>query len=677
MSLRYKALIAVVVLVAFLTGFLVVSSSTLFEEDARERIDKELKKDQRILDERIKFSAEVSRQGMRASAADQGLVEFLSDARFGDFGDNLRPFAKDWRRDAGGEIAIFAVDIFTAEDRNAEILGMVNQDLALVFLNAEEGTETAGIANDPELLKFINDFFLPAWDAGTAEGLPTSDDAVLPVAGKVYLVVQNYLWVSIQNQEPVGVGVVLTELSRDWLQRARGEDDDADEIEKIIFTGEAVASSTLDSHEQAEQIVQEARDSGMIREDTVVRNFDFVLDDEAFQGVAFSSSLSPETMPNRPGFVAFKSLDKELQPFVQLRQQVFLIGGGLGLLAAIVAYFGAYLVISKLRRIEDATKRIREGAFDTRVQIRGRDELAKLGKAFNDMTTGLKALGMYTHETLAKNLLDNPQLLGTTSLREEGSIYFSDIKGFTSISEGMSAEDLTSQLNEYFAALGKKLKEERGYVDKFIGDSIMAFWGPPFVKEGDYAVRACETAIASMKVAAELREEWRKQNKPLFYQRIGVATGEVVIGNIGTDTKKNFTVIGDSVNLASRLEGANKLYGTEILVDERTRELAQQFVIFREVDQIRVVGKNKPVRVFEPIAMVGGETAVYATVFMNYEQALALYRKREFAQAIDILGSFLDEKPEDGPGKWLLERCTELKANVPEDWEPVTTATTK
>lgn len=678
MSLRYKALIAVVVLVAFLTGFLVVTSSTLFEEDARKRINKELEKDQRILDERITFAAQISKQGMRASAADQPLLEFITDARYGDFTDtHLGRFAQDWRKDAGGDIAIFAFDIFTAEDRNAQVLGKVSDDLLYVCLNAETKIDSDALLTDPELRKFIQDFFQPAWDAGTAKDLPTSKAAVLPVAGRVYLVVQNYMWVSLQRLEPVGVGIVLTELSREWLRRSASAEEDVDDIEKIIFTGDAVASTTLDSFDKAESIVREARESGMIREDTVRRDFDFQLDDETYLGFAFSSTLSPEDMPNRPGFVAFKSLDKELEPFVLLRRQVFVIGAGLGLIAAILAYFGAYLVISKLRRIEDATKRIREGAFDTRVQIRGRDELAKLGKAFNDMTTGLKALGMYTHETLAKNLLDNPELLGATSKREEGSIFFSDIKSFTSISESLSAEDLTSQLNEYFAALGTKLKEERGYVDKFIGDSIMAFWGPPFVKEGDYAVRACETAIASMKVAAKLRDRWRELNKPLFYQRIGIATGEVVIGNIGTDTKKNFTVIGDSVNLASRLEGANKLYGTEILVDERTRELAMKFVIFREVDQIRVVGKTRPVRVFEPLALVGGETAVYATDYLNYEQALALYRKREFTQAIELLNSFLNERPEDGPGRWLLHLCRELSAGVPEDWEPVTTATSK
>src|SRR5690554_3136061 len=152
MSLRYKALIAVVVLVAFLTGFLVVTSSTLFEEDARKRINKELEKDQRILDERITFAAQISKQGMRASAAAQPLLEFITDARYGDFTDtHLGRFAQDWRKDAGGDIAIFAFDIFTAEDRNAQVLGKVSDDLLYVCLNAETKIDSDALLTDPEL----------------------------------------------------------------------------------------------------------------------------------------------------------------------------------------------------------------------------------------------------------------------------------------------------------------------------------------------------------------------------------------------------------------------------------------------------------------------------------------------------------------------------------------------
>ena len=685
MSLRYKALIAVIALVAFLTGFLVVSSSNLFEEDARIRIARALDKDRGILDERINTSARISSTGMRASAASSELVQLFASDEVQMIGDNLLPFAREWRRDADGDIAIAAIDSFVAKERRANVIGKAGEALAYVAMESDariDARRHAELLADPELTKFVIDFYLPAFSAGTAKDLPADfAAAVLPVAGKVYLVVQSFLWSSIQGKEPVGVGIVLTELSRHWLMRSAVHvaetAESSDDIGKIVFISDIIASSTLDGPDAAQSVLDNARGLAAVGNSGRAKPFEFELDGETHIGIAFSSGLSPKGSPNRAGFIAVKSLDAELASFVKVGKRVALIGGGLGLIAAIIAYFGAYIVIRKLRLMQDATVKIREGDFDTRVKVRGRDELARLGTAFNDMTTGLKALGMYTHDTLARNLLDNPELMAAASVREEGSIFFSDIKGFTGISEGLSAEALTAQLNEYFTALGEELREQKGYVDKFIGDSIMAFWGPPFVTEGDYAVRACETAIASFKVAAQLREEWSKQGKPLFFQRIGIATGEVVLGNIGTETKKNFTVIGDSVNLASRLEGANKLYGTEVMVDERTRDLAEQFVLFREIDQIRVVGKTQPVRVFEPLAMVGGETAVHTSEYMKYEQALAHYRKREFGQAIPLLKEMLNRKPDDGPSEWLLALCRELREAEPAGWEPVTTATSK
>jgi class 3 adenylate cyclase len=684
-SLRYKALIAVIVLVAFLTGFLVVGSSSLFEEDTRIRIAKALDKDRDTLEERILTAARVSSAGMKASAASSELVQLFASDEVATIGDNLLPFAREWRRDADGDVAIAAIDSFVAEDRRANVIGRAGEHLAYVALEGSAQVDAQGRAEllaDPELTKFVTDFFLPAFNAGTAKDLPADfKAAVLPVAGKVYLVVQSLLWSSIQGKEPVGVGIVLTELSRAWLLRSAGQAAESarsgDDIGKIVFTSEGIGSSTLDGPDSARSVLDAARELGAVGESGRAEPFEFELDGETHIGMAFCSGLSPENSPLRPGFIAFKSLDAELASFVEVGQRVALIGAGLGLAAAILAYWVAYLVIRQLRQMQDAMLKIRRGDFDTRVEVRGRDELARLGKAFNDMTAGLKALGMYTHDTLARNLLDDPELMAAASVREEGSIFFSDIKGFTSISEGLGAEALTAQLNEYFTALGQELREQGGYVDKFIGDSIMAFWGPPFVNEGDYAVRACETAIASFKVAARLREEWGKQGKPLFFQRIGIATGEVVIGNIGTDTKKNFTVIGDSVNLASRLEGANKLYGTEVMVDERTRDLAAEFVLFREIDQIRVIGKAQPVRVFEPLAMLGGEGARDSRGYGAYEQALAHYRAREFEQAISLLEEMLSWKRDDGPSAWLLAQCRELRQDVPTGWEPVTTATSK
>jgi adenylate cyclase len=157
--------------------------------------------------------------------------------------------------------------------------------------------------------------------------------------------------------------------------------------------------------------------------------------------------------------------------------------------------------------------------------------------------------------------------------------------------------------------VARHVKEEGGYIDKFIGDSVMAFFGPPFIKEANFAGRACRAALAAAQAAAALRSTYARDGKPLFHQRMGIATGEIVVGNIGSSTKKNFTVIGDSVNVASRLEGMNKAYGTEILIDERTQELVRNELLAREIDRVSVRGKQKAVRIYELLGHVQSTTA--------------------------------------------------------------------
>jgi hypothetical protein len=267
-SLRYKALIAVIVLVALLTCLLVVSSSSLFEEDARIRIAKALDTDRDILDEHIIAAARISSAGMKASAASSELVQlFASDEMIG---DNLLPFAREWRRDADGDVAIAAIDSFVAEDRRANVIGTAGEGLAYVAMESDaqvNAKRQAELLADPELTKFVVDFYLPAFNAGTAKDLPAdSTAAVLPVAGKVYLVVQSFLWSSIQGKEPVGVGIVLTELSRRWLMRSAGQVAERAEsrggIGKIVFTAGMVTSSTLDGPDAAQSVFDAAREPG-------------------------------------------------------------------------------------------------------------------------------------------------------------------------------------------------------------------------------------------------------------------------------------------------------------------------------------------------------------------------------------------------------------------------------
>jgi adenylate cyclase len=679
MSLRYKALIAVVLLVALLTGVLMLRSGDSFEQEARARIAGELAKDARFLNAQVKLAARNTRTALEGSAESSELVQLFSSAEIAELGlgQNLLHYAGEWRQDSDADVALAALDAFVAEDKRAQLIAPAGKDMHIVATATRTGAAPdKSLLADPELIGFMDRFYRVYLTAGKPQSL--SQAAVLPVAGSVYLVVQSYLFESLQSRLVVGIGVVLTEINTQWItSNLPNENKDAqtNRVEKLVFSGDVLTASTLDDNETASEVFSHAISMDGTGEGA---QFEVATDDETLLGLKLSSDLAPPNLVDRPGFITVKSLDRELAAFNTVRTDVFLFAGGLAILAAFAAYFGAYLVIRQLRRLQDATLKIRGGDFDTRVNIRGRDELAKLGKAFNDMTSGLKALGLYTHETLARSVLDNPALLGQSSAREEGSIFFSDIKGFTSIAEGMGAEAVTEQLNEYFGALGQSLRAQHGYVDKFIGDGIMAFWGPPFVKEGDYAERACTAALECIATGADLRARWQQQGKPQFFQRIGIATGEVVVGTIGTENKKNFTVIGDSVNLASRLEGANKVYGTEILVDERTAELARREVLFREIDQIVVVGKHEPVRIFEPVSLLKTGTQPVRKQLALYEKALTRYRAAEFEAAVLTLDELETLDPGDGPAHWLRARCHSLIANPPADgWEPVTTATSK
>jgi len=372
--------------------------------------------------------------------------------------------------------------------------------------------------------------------------------------------------------------------------------DPALRVHQVIHAGDAVTGQTLgDAAAASEALRAAAAAAGAGR---------------------FEARLAGERHPVRSeplggagvGF-QLKSLDRELAPLHRLLRQVGLAGAVALVLGAAAAWGMAWLVIRRLQRLKQATLRVRSGDFETRVGARGRDEVALLGRAFDDMVVGLKALGLYTDPALARHILDRSRLMGEEGLRTEGTVFFCDLEGFTSVAESLPAEELIRQLEEYFTLVGRVVAEEGGYLDKFIGDSVMAWWGPPFLEEPDHAARALRAAWRCRAGAAELRERWAAGGRPLLRQRVGIATGEVIVGNLGSATKKNFTVIGDRVNVASRLEGANKRYGTEILVDGETARCAGPLFRLREIDRIQVPGRQEAVHVFELIG-VGEEAEV-------------------------------------------------------------------
>jgi adenylate cyclase len=273
-------------------------------------------------------------------------------------------------------------------------------------------------------------------------------------------------------------------------------------------------------------------------------------------------------------------------------------------------------------------------------------------------------------------LIDNPTLTGAEGQRRVMTVLFCDLKGFTSLSEGMTPQGLVKVMNRYLSIMSEPIRNNRGIIDKYIGDGIMAYWGPPFVGEADHARLACLAAMEMIEQIATLRREIPEllgvRGTPMETcdLRIGVATGEALVGSIGSDVMMSYTVMGDVVNLASRLEGANKAYGTRNLVSERTIAAAGAAFEVREIDRVVVAGHTHSEVIFEILGRKDELTPQQLATRDRYTEGLTAYRERRWDDALRALGASLEAMPGDGPSMALLKRVESLKANPPsQDWD--------
>ena len=250
------------------------------------------------------------------------------------------------------------------------------------------------------------------------------------------------------------------------------------------------------------------------------------------------------------------------------------------------------------------------------------------------------------------------------------TVMFSDIRDFTTLSEGLTPDELVNLLNQYLSAMTDILFRNLGTLDKYIGDAIMAFWGSPFPQQ-DHAHCACRCALEMIASLEELNRKWEKQGGRRIAIGIGLNTGPVNVGNMGSDKRLAWTVMGDNVNLASRLEGMTKQYRSRVIISESTYDqVADQFV-GREVDRIRVKGKKKPVVIYELLAPIS-ERDAYAALLTKYNAALDVYRSQNWQEATGMFGELLAAYPDDGPTQVLLQRCVEFLEEAPEsDWDGV------
>jgi adenylate cyclase len=249
------------------------------------------------------------------------------------------------------------------------------------------------------------------------------------------------------------------------------------------------------------------------------------------------------------------------------------------------------------------------------------------------------------------------------------SAFFSDIQGFTTISEKLSPRQLVALLNDYLTEMTDILLAHGGTVDKFEGDAIVAFFGAPTALP-DHADTACRCALAMQARLAQLEKIWEDQGRPGLNTRIGICSGTAVVGNMGSRNRLDYTMMGDTPNTASRLEGANKIYGTKILASASTARAATG-VRFREIDAVRLKGKNRAITVFEPMELASRITPADEWLIANYQKALTAYREGKWETAASLFDSILIQHPDDRPSQVMVARCEQFKKDPPVSWDGV------
>src|SRR3984957_801728 len=373
-------------------------------------------------------------------------------------------------------------------------------------------------------------------------------------------------------------------------------------------------------------------------------------------------------------------LRKDANMTVQKQHQVMLISVVLTVLAAILGLVFAALVSTgvtrPVRRLLEGARAVEAGDLDETLVATSRDEIGHLTIAFNQMVEQLRlkerlreTFGKYVDPRVVEGLISGPAL-AAEGQRRVMTVLFCDVRGFTSTSEGMTPQGLVKVMNRYFSTMSAPIRQHQGVIDKYIGDAIMAYWGPPFADDAKQAQLASLAALEMLQLVPQLRAELPEQLgvrtlHNTFDIRIGIATGEVLVGSIGSELMMSYTVMGDTVNLASRLEGANKEYGGRILVSGATAAGASEAVEAREIDRVVTLGQTHPEVVFEIMGRKGELTAAQLELRARFSEGLAAYRGQRWEEARRAFEAALVASPEDGPSTAFIKRIEVLAITPP------------
>jgi adenylate cyclase len=367
--------------------------------------------------------------------------------------------------------------------------------------------------------------------------------------------------------------------------------------------------------------------------------------------------------------------DDVLGPLRATRRMTLLVTVAATALAVLVAIVMGVRFGGALRALALETERVGRFQLDPRPIVASSVvEVRQLSAAIEDMKRGLRSFRKFVPADIVRRLLASGDEAMQGGRRQTITVHVSDIAGFTSFSETLSPEALVELLCEYLSLVSEEIVASGGTLDKYIGDAVMAFWNAPSPVE-DHAFVACRTALENRRRVASLRTAWTAAGRPEIACRVGIHTGEAVVGNVGSDARLDFTAIGDSVNLASRLEGLGKMYGVDLVISETTRALAGDRVVTRPLDRVAVKGREAGILIHELIGLaedVGDEERRAAD---RHADALAAYFEQRWDDALAILAR---ARAGDGPTVLLVETIAELRAKPPaHDWDGVRRMTTK
>ena len=385
-------------------------------------------------------------------------------------------------------------------------------------------------------------------------------------------------------------------------------------------------------------------------------------------------SKFPETFGKEWQIVVIAPEDDFLGLVKATHRATLKISGVILCIAILVGFIFARNLSKPIEQLTKEVRKIQDFNLEGKVNIPSFIyEIRMLSNALDSMKTGLMGFGRYVPGELVRELIKSGEEVTPGGREIELTLFFSDITGFTSIAEEIPARELMVNLSEYLDIMTKVILEEKGTVDKYIGDAVMAFWGAPIANEA-HALCACRAALICQRFIDDLNRRWHDSNRLPFKTRMGLHTDFTIVGNMGSEERLSYSVIGDGVNLASRLESVNKIYNTGIIISQSTFRYVRNEFILRPLDIITVKGKSKSIKIYELMGDDYSDGKDGLTVLSEgFTKAYGFYLRREWAEALDIFEQLREAFPNDRPVELYIERCCSFIAADPgEAWCGIT-----